>query len=316
MRSTLASKKIYNPQLSLKLFDSIVRPILTYGGEVWAQDFMSSVNFEKKPWEQTPFEKLNTKTCRNILGIRANSSGIAAKAELGRYPIILYLVNQALKFYTKIALDEDKLVYKALQSEIQLHHNSEHSWIKAMEYFASKAGNASFTSNVANIPTTIASIQDIYVKNFFQVINRNVGVDGKSGNKLRTYALMKKEYKLEDYLMADLSRKKATNLAQLRTSAHNLAIETGRYARPAVPSSERKCKMCDLDEVEDEVHFVNRCTVYEEDRRELFGNVGGPQQEASDTDTFVWLMQRTEKEELEAIGKFISKNFQHRKRTP
>ena len=53
-----------------------------------------------------------------------------------------------------------------------------------MEYFASKAGNASFTSNVANIPTTIASIQDIHVKNFFQVINRNVGVDGKSGNKL------------------------------------------------------------------------------------------------------------------------------------
>ena len=116
--------------------------------------------------------------------------------------------------------------------------------------------------------------------------------------------------------MADLSRKKATNLAQLRTSAHNLAIETGRYARPAVPSSERKCKMCDLDEVEDEVHFINRCTTYEEDRRELFGNVGGPQQEASDTDTFVWLMQRTEKEELEAIGKFISKNFQRRKQTP
>ena len=101
---------------------------------------------------------------------------IVSKAELGRYPIILYLVNQALKFYTKIALDEDKLVYKALQSQIQLHRNSEHSWIKAMEYFASKAGNASFTSNVANISTTIASIQDIYVKNFFQVINRNVGV--------------------------------------------------------------------------------------------------------------------------------------------
>ena len=43
--------------------------------------------------------------------------------------------------------------------------------------------------------------------------------------------------------------------------------------------------------MEDEVHFINRCTAYEEDRRELFGNVGGPQQEASDTDTFVWLMQ-------------------------
>ena len=59
--------------------------------------------------------------------------------------------------------------------------------------------------------------------------------------------------------MADLSRKKSINLVQLRTSTHNLAIETGRYARPAVLSCERKCKMCALDEVEDEVHFLIRC---------------------------------------------------------
>ena len=256
------------------------------------------MNFEKKPWEQTPFEKLNTKTCRNILGIRPYSSGIAAKAELCRYPIILYLVNQALKFYTKIALNEDKLVYQAPQSELQLHRNSEHSWIKAMEYFTSKAGNASYPSSMANIPATIASIQDIYVKNFFQVENSNFGVDGKSGNKLRTYAVMKKEYKLEDYLTTDLSRKKATNLAQLRTSAHNLAIETGRYARPVVPSGERKCKMCAIDEVEDETHFLIRCTAYEEYRRQLFlqfESIKKTQQMTSDTDTFVWLMQRTDK---------------------
>ena len=32
--------------------------------------------------------------------------------------------------------------------------------------------------------------------------------------------------------------------------------------------------MRDLDEVEDKVHFLNQCTAYEDDRRELFKNVG------------------------------------------
>ena len=95
-------------------------------------------------------------------------------------------------------------------------------------------------------------------------------------------------------------------LAQLRTSAQNLATETGRYARPAVPSCERKCK---LDEMEDEVHFLNRCTAYEEDSREPFGNVGGPQQEASDTDTFVWLCRGQKNRSWKPLESLYPKNF-------
>ena len=42
-------------------------------------------------------------------------------------------------------------------------------------------------------------------------------------------------------------------LTQFRVSAHRLEIESGRYKKKTV--SERICKFCNLNTVEDEVHF-------------------------------------------------------------
>ena len=79
------------------------------------------MDFNENKWETTPFEQTHTKACQNTLGMRATASGIAAKAELGRYHIIIYLVNQSLTFYSKTIMDETKVARNALVSEIELH---------------------------------------------------------------------------------------------------------------------------------------------------------------------------------------------------
>ena len=59
-------------------------------------------------------------------------------------------------------------------------------------------------------------------------------------------------------------------MTKLRISAHKLAIETGRYARPFIPSNMRKCLLCDSGEVEDEFHFLFNCTSPKNERAILF----------------------------------------------
>jgi len=56
-------------------------------------------------------------------------------------------------------------------------------------------------------------------------------------------------------------------LMRLRTGAHHLAIETGRWSRPSVPREDRKCLHCDADVVEDELHFLFECQAYEHIRQ-------------------------------------------------
>ena len=60
---------------------------------------------------------------------------------------------------------------------------------------------------------------------------------------------------------------KRRNLTKLRISAHQLAIETGRYAQPKTPIDKRICFHCGL--LEDEFHFIFQCSLYDEERHIL-----------------------------------------------
>lgn len=52
--------------------------------------------------------------------------------------------------------------------------------------------------------------------------------------KLRTYKLIKTDYRIEPYLLLNISKKIYNKIARFRTSSHNLRIETGRHERPLI----------------------------------------------------------------------------------
>jgi hypothetical protein len=54
----------------------------------------------------------------------------------------------------------------------------------------------------------------------------------------------------------------------LRVSAHRLYIETGWYKN--IPRTERLCKNCSANEIEDEAHFLIKCDKPNNKREELF----------------------------------------------
>ena len=58
-----------------------------------------------------------------------------------------------------------------------------------------------------------------------------------------------------------------STLAKFWMSSHTLAIETGRHAKPKIVKEEIKCN---LDDVEDEEHFLLKCPQNREERLSLF----------------------------------------------
>ena len=97
--------------------------------------------------------------------------------------------------------------------------------------------------------------------------------------KLRTYVLLKAEFKVEDYLLLCLNRSKRSLMAQLRCGILPLRIEVGRYQNikdgttgryRKLKPEERLCMICNDNLVEDEIHFICECVKYNEIREELF----------------------------------------------
>ena len=70
------------------------------------------------------------------------------------------------------------------------------------------------------------------------------GRNNNMSNKLRTYKLFKDQFQLEHYLKCQLPNKHRAALTKLRVSCHKLAIETGRYHKPApLPVDHRLCSV-------------------------------------------------------------------------
>ena len=71
----------------------------------------------------------------------------------------------------------------------------------------------------------------------------------------------------------DITRKNCNRktLVKLRIGNHKLEIETGRYDN--TPRCERLCSLCDMNEIEDQIHFLLRCSKYSTIRNAFYNKI-------------------------------------------
>ena len=107
-------------------------------------------------------------------------------------------------------------------------------------------------------------------------------------------------------------------LMRLRTGAHHLAIETGRWTRPRLPRHHRICTKCTRTVVEDEVHLLFECPAYDHIRARytevLFSKFGGVHQasrlmkeDPSQVRAFM------DQEPVFQVAKFVYECMEHRR---
>ena len=91
-------------------------------------------------------------------------------------------------------------------------------------------------------------------------------------NKLDFYYKYKRHFRYETYL-DNIEKHNRMHLTRLRLSSHNLPIEVLRYNK--TKRNERKCTICNLDEVGNEDHYLNRCNnrKLEDIRKYFFNNI-------------------------------------------
>ena len=98
-----------NAKLLFKLpvFDACVKPILLYGSELWSvfninmcrNGIYPEFSLEKNIMMITCQKKIHSRFCKFILGVGKYTSNIASKAELGRYPLMIFALLQSIKYW-------------------------------------------------------------------------------------------------------------------------------------------------------------------------------------------------------------------------
>ena len=137
-----------NTRLFLKLFDSLVKPVLLYGCGIWGP-------FATNP--KNSVDKFVNKLYRTLLGVPSNSSTVGVHAELGRFPLLVNIQQAMIKYWFRIiSRPEDRLAAHCYWSILELNPTND-PWLNTIQNIINSTGL--HTSKITVNPKPQGSLQ-------------------------------------------------------------------------------------------------------------------------------------------------------------
>ena len=235
--------------LQLKLFDSTILPIMTYGCEIWSYE------------DTHMFERIHNAFLRTITKTRKSTPLYCLYGELGRYPIEIIMKTRIIGFWTRIITGNQMKLVSLLYRKLSSFSNHEFKWIKYVKSILQEVGRNDFWLN-QNIDMTKhvpKIIKGILIDQFKQKWSHSMAQSSKGLN----YRMIKNEHCIEENLTI-LPKSRYIPLIKYRTANHFLPVETLRWQ--GVDIAERKCPLCDNSDVAHEFHYLFSCNAFEEQR--------------------------------------------------
>ena len=95
----------------------MISPILTDNNEVWG----AFVKSDFKSWDNSGIEKTYSHFRKRYLEVHNNSSNVACRSDLGRFPLIIDLNNKILNYLNYLQeKDENSIVKQSLKIRVKI----------------------------------------------------------------------------------------------------------------------------------------------------------------------------------------------------
>ena len=112
-----------------------------------------------------------------------------------------------------------------------------------------------------------------FKESIVRIFTQRWGKDIESSSKLRTYALVKKYFCVEPYILHIRGNHLITAMARYRISSLDLNIERGRIKIPITAKNQRICTTCEITEIDDEIHLLLHCSAMNNVHKILFDSI-------------------------------------------
>lgn len=285
LRSRFSNFQSIPVNLSCKLFDVLIRPILLYNCEVWfMEEYLPIVRAKERASkngnncdsiniaDRSSFEKIHSRYCKSILGLKKTACNISSKTELGRIQIESFIKIQVILYFCRLNCENiNPLLKEAYNLNKILNEGGLYTWythaLKIFEEFdidinEYETFDKPFQKIKYNLKGKVKKI--VEQKYINQIMSKLLNLTNES--KLYLYKQIKDDFGLEKYLTEESSFKNRQFITKFRVSDHPLEIEIGRYKN--VLRENRLCTVC--KDIEDEYHFFLYCNKNKHLRQNMF----------------------------------------------
>jgi len=279
-----------------KLFETKVLPILLYGAEQWG--------FQTR----TGIERIQKYACKRYMCLNEKKPPDAVVlGDSGRFPLTTKSFIRCLKYWLKILkMPESRYVRKCYKYLLNTKTKLSVNWALVIKsiLFENNCEYVWVAQKVEN--------DNSFIRKFTEYIRRRHletwHISLNSVSKLSLYRSIKTAYGHEHYLNILNVRKYRHAYAQLRSVFYELEIEKGRYNN--TPIADRLCKICNLDQVENELHFILICPMFDDLRRRyiVIDSISTPT-----VDNFYVLMSNRNEQVVKHLASYKYNSLQRRR---
>ena len=213
---------------------------------------------------KSPLTTTQLKFTKFAMGVGKHCPNMAVFGESASIPLLLKAHIHMIKYWNRIkAMDDQTLVKLAYRENLAMNTN----WCKTIQVLNS-AFNLHNRHHKAkeDFPSMVKKrITSQFIGHWKSRIS-NPAVEKKLG----LYSKIKHKFDIEPYM--GLPFRDRQIISKIVGSSHTLQVETGRHRD--IPREERICRLCDLEKVEDEEHFISECPAYTNIRHNFFGQGG------------------------------------------
>ena len=192
--------------ITLHLFDKLIKPMLLYGPDFWG--------CLKLP-KNNPIENLQMAFCKELIGVKKQTSNLGVLIELGRIPLTIYAKKNCIKNWERIAIKKNSNLLVKTLYKWDLRKNI--GWPKTIRDYLSGIGLIDiFLDERSRKPANTEAFvreNDIFRQTSFYEIQNN-------SSKLKTYCKFKKTIDID--MRNNHKIKDRISTTKLRLSNHKL----------------------------------------------------------------------------------------------
>lgn len=286
---------IHNVHLKCHLFDNLVKPILSYGCEIWCPLLLHKHGIAtSSKGAASQMEQLHLCFLYQCLGVRRSTPTLPLLYELQREPLAVGWLKQAVRFWNKVhARRPSDLTKRAMQESCSMAAaGNKVCWAYCFQKCLGAGGNAPVSTSIDENDAASYMIDDWLRRSSHTLMHegqverevRSVPDHEHRGFKILTYfkwfATVGGEPRQRKWWFYLHDREHICTMAQFRLGSHWLDIEIRRF-RDRTSRSLRVCRCCTEGVREDEMHILT-CPLYQDIR--ISCGLTLPSEIASDAD--------------------------------
>jgi hypothetical protein len=250
--------RIYNNNsfdVFIKLFDSQIQPIMSYGSEIWG--------LEKAAIQ---CEKVHLFAIKKFLLVDRRTPNDLVYNELNRYPITINFIVNCIKYWLKLLkMDDSRIPKKAYKLLYNLDLKGKETWVTKVRncLFRHGYGFVWLNEGVGNDKLFLRTFKERLVDCRWQECDYHIN----NSKRFDVYnSFCDRNHLTPLYLKLDMDKQMKYIMTRFRFGISDLAVHFYRY-RNSTPI-QRLCQLCKEAE-ETELHFVLCCPFFNNLRKAL-----------------------------------------------